>query len=39
MADWKEILPDNGEQLTDEDLLKYLDSNTSEEEKMLLKKD
>jgi 5-bromo-4-chloroindolyl phosphate hydrolysis protein len=33
MADWKEILHDKEEQLTDEDLLKYLHENLSEEEK------
>jgi hypothetical protein len=38
MADWKNILSDNNEQLTDEDLLKYLDSNTSEEEKYVIEK-
>lgn len=38
MADRKEILPDNSEQLTDEDLLKYLNSNTSEEEKNAIEK-
>ncbi len=38
MADWKNILPDNNEQLSDEDLLKYLDSNTSKEEKYAIEK-
>jgi hypothetical protein len=33
MADWKTILSDNGQQLTEEELLKYLDVNISEEEK------
>lgn len=33
MAEWKNILPDNNEQLSNEDLLKFLDSNTSEEDK------
>ena len=38
MAEWKNILPDNNEQLSNEDLLKYLDSNTSEEEKYAIEK-
>ncbi len=38
MAEWKNILPDNNEQLSNEDLLKYLDSNTSEEEKYAIGK-
>ncbi|MCW3080130.1 hypothetical protein [Segetibacter sp.] len=33
MADWKNILSDNEEQLTEEELLRYLDENTAEEEK------
>lgn len=37
MADWKNILPDN-EQLSNEDLLKYLANNTSEEEKHAIEK-
>lgn len=38
MGEWKEILSDNEEQTSDEDLLKYLDENTSEEEKYLIEK-
>jgi len=38
MADWKDILSDEEEQLTDEDLLKYLDNEMSEEEKYLFEK-
>ena len=38
MAEWKNILPDNNEQLSNEDLLKYLDSSTSEEEKYAIEK-
>jgi hypothetical protein len=38
MAEWKNILPDNNEQLSNEDLLKYLDSRTSEEEKYAIEK-
>lgn len=33
MTDWKDILPGKEELLTDEDLLKYLHENISEEEK------
>jgi len=33
MTDWKDILPGKDELLTDEDLLKYLHANISEEEK------
>ena len=33
MGDWKDILSDSEEQLSEEDLLKYMDNNTSEEEK------
>jgi hypothetical protein len=36
MADWKEILSDNGQQVSDEELLKYLDDNTPEEEKAVI---
>ena len=38
MADWKDILSDNNEQLSDEDLLKYLDNNTPEKEKYAIEK-
>ena len=38
MAEWKNILPDNNEQLSNEDLLKYLDSRTSKEEKYAIEK-
>lgn len=38
MADWKDILSENDEQLSEEDLLKYLDSNISEEEKSEIEK-
>ena len=38
MAEWKNISPDNNEQLSNEDLLKYLDSRTSEEEKYAIEK-
>ncbi|GEO10129.1 hypothetical protein [Segetibacter aerophilus] len=33
MADWRNILSDNNEQLSEEDLLKYLDDDLSQEEK------
>ena len=33
MADWKDILSGNDEQLTEEELLMYLDENVPEEEK------
>ncbi len=33
MGDWKDILSDNGERLSEEDLLKYIDDNTPEDEK------
>jgi hypothetical protein len=36
MADWKDILSDREEQLSEEDLLKYVDENTSEDEKRLI---
>lgn len=38
MAEWKNILPDNNEQLSNDDLLKYLDSRTSKEEKYAIEK-
>src|SRR5215210_6080592 len=38
MAEWKNILPDNNEQLSNEDLLKYIDSRTSKEEKYAIEK-
>lgn len=38
MADWKDILSDNKETLTDEDLLRYLHDHLSEEEKNLFEK-
>lgn len=38
MADWKEILFDNKEKLTDNDLLSYLHDELPEEEKNLLEK-
>lgn len=38
MADWKDILSENEEQLSEEELLKYLDSNISEEEKYSIEK-
>ena len=38
MADFKEILSDKDEMLTDEDLLKYLHENISEEEKYSIEK-
>ena len=38
MADFKEILSDKDELLTDEDLLKYLHENISEEEKHSIEK-
>ena len=38
MADFKEILSDKDELLTDEDLLKYLHDNISEEEKYAIEK-
>ncbi len=38
MADWKEILSDDNEQLSEEELLRYLDENTPEEEKLAIKK-
>lgn len=38
MADWKDILSDSKEQLSDEDLLKYLDTNTPEKEKYAIEK-
>lgn len=38
MTDWKNTLQDNEEQLTDEDLLKYLHENISEEEKYAFEK-
>ena len=38
MAELKNILPDNNEQLSNEDLLKYLDSRTSKEEKYAIEK-
>jgi hypothetical protein len=34
MADWKDILSDKEEQLSDEELLKYLDENISDDEKV-----
>lgn len=33
MADWKDILSDNEQQISEEELLKYLDVDTPEEEK------
>ncbi len=36
MADWKTILWDKEERISDEELLKYLDENTSAEEKDML---
>lgn len=38
MADWKDILSDNEEQLSDEELLKYLDDNIREEDKYFIEK-
>jgi len=36
MADWKDILSDSEEQISEEDLLKYVDDNTSDDEKRLI---
>jgi type II secretory pathway component PulL len=36
MADWKDILSDKEEQLSEEELLKYLDEDLPEEEKYLI---
>lgn len=38
MNDWKDILAGKEEKLTDEDLLRYLDNDLSEEEKNVLEK-
>ena len=38
MADLKDILSDKNGQLSDEDLLKYLDGDTSEKEKYVIEK-
>lgn len=38
MDDWKDILPGKDEQLTDEDLLKYLHNEMSDEEKYQFEK-
>ena len=38
MANWKDILSDNGQQLTEEELLKYLDNDIDEEEKYMIEK-
>ena len=38
MADWKDILSDKEEKLSDEQILRYLDGNISEEEKKELEK-
>ena len=38
MADFKEILSDKDELLSDEDLLKYLQNNISEEEKYVIER-
>lgn len=38
MADWKDILSDNEQQLSEEELLKYLDDNVPEEEKYSIEK-
>lgn len=38
MADRKDILSNNNEQLSDEDVLKYLNTNTSEKEKYAIEK-
>ena len=38
MADWKDILSDKQEKLSDEQILRYLDGNISEEEKNELEK-
>jgi hypothetical protein len=37
MGDWKDILLDNEEPLSEEDLLKYLDEHTSEDEPEIVK--
>ena len=36
MANWKDILSNNEEQLTEEELLKYLDDDIADEEKLLI---
>jgi hypothetical protein len=38
MADWKDILHDNGEPLNEEELIDYLNNNLSEEERYALEK-
>jgi len=38
MAEWKDILSGKEEKLSDEDLLRFLDENISEEEKNILEK-
>lgn len=38
MADWKDILADNNEPLSDEDVLKYLDGTTPEKEKYAIER-
>jgi len=38
MADWKDILSDNAEPLSDEELLQYLDNAIPEEEKHAIEK-
>lgn len=38
MADWSDILSGNEEQITEEELLKYLDEDVSEDEKYALEK-
>ncbi len=38
MADWRNILSDKDEKLTDEDLLRYMSENLSEEEKNIFER-